>query len=354
MQATAPPTLPQLPKVDGNTLMPFLAVNAWVKAATHCRFDITPLFHAAGVDFQAGRIPTIRKAALVQLMQQCVVRAAPHYHFPVILGEYFAFDHLPALETFLATSPTLRQAVPALHWANIVMPTMSLKLEENGATSALLLEVDLPGASNEVKGYFVESVLASISKVVRLALGPTHLIHHIEVRHQPSPLFLATLPGFIAPIRTGQARDAGVFASRLLDTPLPGASPGLHEQAQAVLEQELAEPSAQLLHEQVTRMLRQQPALLAQGLDEVASQLGLHPRTLQRRLQDTGHAFASILSACRQQLASEALMGTRCDMEALSARLGFADRHSFTRAFKRWTGVSPTAWRRQQRATPPQ
>lgn len=352
LHTTSASALPAAEVAD-NAPIPFVAVNAWVKAATHCRFDITPLFHAAGVDFHAGRIPTIRKTALVQLMQHCVARATPHHHYPVILGEYFAFDHLPALETFLATSPTLRHAVPALHWASMVMPILSMRVEEHGATSALLLEVDLPGAPESVKGYFVESVLASISKIVRLALGPTRLVHHIEVRHQPSPLFLAMLPGFIAPIRTGQARDAGVFATRLLDMPLPGASPGLHEQAQAVLEQELADPALQPLHERVSQLLRQQPALLAQGLDEVALQLGLHPRTLQRRLQDTGHAFASLLSACRLQLASEALLTGRCDMEALSSSLGFADRHSFTRAFKRWTGVSPTAWRRQQRTAHP-
>jgi AraC-like DNA-binding protein len=37
-------------------------------------------------------------------------------------------------------------------------------------------------------------------------------------------------------------------------------------------------------------------------------------------------------------------------MESLSADLGFSDRHSFTRAFKRWTGLSPSAFKRQQLA----
>jgi len=51
-------------------------------------------------------------------------------------------------------------------------------------------------------------------------------------------------------------------------------------------------------------------------------------------------------------MAQSALREPRCHIETLSTELGFADRHSFTRAFKRWTGLSPSAFRRSQGTLP--
>lgn len=335
-------------RASGQDVIPFVAANAWIKAAMHCRFNIDPLFKEAGIDLSASNVSMIRRSALIHLMAQCVERAAPGHYFPLVMGEHFAFDHLPALETFLATSPTLRHTLPALQWASMTMPNLSLRVEEHGATSALLLElVDVPESVDAVRGYFVEAVFAAISKIVRLALGQTGLIHHIEMRHQPHPLFMALTAGFPAPIRTQQSRDAAVFATRLLDMPLPGASPGLHQRAQELVRQQLP-VSEEALDKQLERAFRQQPALLGQGLERMADRLGLHPRTLQRRLRDAGQQFTDIQAQSRLHMAQSGLRASHCDIESLSAQLGFADRHSFTRAFKRWTGLSPSAWRRQQ------
>lgn len=351
MTRSAPPAASALPpsavSQNGNDVIPFVGANAWIKAAMHCRFNIDPFFSEAELDLNAGSIALIRKSALLKLMRQCVEAAAPNFHFPLVMGEHFAFDHLPALETFLATSPTMRHALPALQWAGMTMPNLSLRIEENGPTSALVLDIDIPEPLAKMRGYFVEAVFAAISKIVRLALGQSNLIHHIEMRHQPDPRFMSATSTYPAPIRICQARDAAVFATRLLDMPLPGASPGLHQRAQELVRQQLP-VSDETLDKQLERAFRQYPALLGQGLDRMADRLGLHPRTLQRRLREEGQQFTDIQTQCRLDMASAGLLGAQCDIETLSAQLGFADRHSFTRAFKRWTGMSPSAWRRHQ------
>ncbi|RZI86646.1 MAG: AraC family transcriptional regulator [Rubrivivax sp.] len=324
--------------------MPFVAVNAWIKAATRCRFNIDPLFSEAGVDLGAHHVSVIRRDALARLMRRCVDLAAPEHHFPLVLGELFAFDHLPALETFLATSPTLRHALPALQWTGMTMPNMSLRVEEQGPQSLLLLDIDLLEKDPVVRGYFVESVVAAISKIVRLAVGQTDLVEYIDLQHQPNALFLANASTLLAPIRTGQARDAAVFATRLLDMPLPGAAPGLHQRAQDLLNQQLPVTGSGLVG-QIEQQFRQSPALLCLGIERMAERLDIHPRTLQRRLRDEGQAYSDIQSRCRLDLAKAALRGPQCHIESLSTELGFADRHSFTRAFKRWTGLSPSAFR---------
>jgi AraC-like DNA-binding protein len=341
------PNSAQATRHAGSELVPFVAAHAWIKAATHCRFNIAPLFEAAGVSLNASKVAMIRQSALRELMAQCVQAAAPDHYFPMIMGELFAFDHLPALETFLATSPTLRHALPALQWAGMTIPSISMHVQEDGAQAALLLNVDMPSSEQAMRGYFVEAVFVAISKIVRLAMGPTDLIQHVDMRHQPSALFMRLTASFPAPIRVGQARDAAIFSTRLLDMPLPGASPGLHQRAQELIRQQLPMDTQGLLP-LIERHFRLTPALLGQGIDRMAERLSLHPRTLQRHLQKQGHQFTDIQARSRLDMACSALAARQCDIESLSADLGFADRHSFTRAFKRWTRLSPSAWRRQQ------
>ena len=333
----------------GDTL-PFVGTTTWVKAAMHCRFNIAPLFKAAGLDTQ-GPAPQIRTEALVGLMRDCVAAAAPPLHFPLVVGELFAFDRLPELDTFVATSPTLRHALPALDWVRLLLPTLHLRIEESGPQAALLVEADLPTDDERLKGFFVECVFATINRIARLALGDTALAEGLYLRHDPGAALAACERQFKVPVHIKQARNALVFPTRMLDTPLPGAMPGLHEQAQSAIAQQLPAPAGDTLVGAIEHALMASPALLGQGIERMAERFKLHPRTLQRRLRDEGQVFADIQSRCRFQLAVNALKAEATDIETLSERLGFADRHSFTRAFKRWTGLTPSEFRQRERGT---
>ncbi|MGH8631891.1 MAG: helix-turn-helix transcriptional regulator, partial [Burkholderiales bacterium] len=90
-----------------------------------------------------------------------------------------------------------------------------------------------------------------------------------------------------------------------------------------------------------------EPRLLGQGIEVLALRLELHPRTLQRRLRDEGQAFGELQDRVRYRLAQKALQDPALDLETISERLGFSDRRSFTRAFTRWAGVSPSEYRRK-------
>ena len=329
----------------------FAAANSWVRAARQCRFNIDALFHSAGVDVDPTGVPRIRRGALVKLMQQCVLQAAPQSHFPLVMGDLFAFDHLPALETFLATSPSLRQALPALNWVGKALSSVSLRVEEGPELSALIVDVDMPASNPRVKGYFIEAVLAGINKFVRLGIGDSAEVLYAEIAHDPGPQRLACEAQFKIPVRINQARNAVVFKTDLLDRPLPGSVPGMHQRAHQLIEQQLPAQEPDSVTARLEAFFRRQPELLGQGIERMADKLGLHPRTLQRRLNAEGQLFADIQGRCRYDIAVTALKEGRTDIEDLSEQLGFSDRHSFTRAFKRWTGLAPSDFRRQHLAT---
>lgn len=81
------------------------------------------------------------------------------------------------------------------------------------------------------------------------------------------------------------------------------------------------------------------------GLDQVADALGQSASTLRRNLLREDTSFQSILDAVRRQRAMSLLRQTELTLEDISSALGFSAPSVFSRAFKGWTGLSPSAYR---------
>jgi AraC-like DNA-binding protein len=79
---------------------------------------------------------------------------------------------------------------------------------------------------------------------------------------------------------------------------------------------------------------------------QVARSLGFSQRSLQRILERNGTSYARVLSETRRELACGYLCERRHSVSDIASCLGFSDASSFARAFKRWTGTSPSQYRR--------
>ena len=92
---------------------------------------------------------------------------------------------------------------------------------------------------------------------------------------------------------------------------------------------------------------------LAQGRADAARMavlLGVSERTLQRRLTELGRSFSDVVEDFRREEAARLLASPGMHLVEVAGRLGYAEQTSFTRAFRRWTGTTPGAWRAAQRA----
>jgi AraC-like DNA-binding protein len=85
------------------------------------------------------------------------------------------------------------------------------------------------------------------------------------------------------------------------------------------------------------------------GAGAVAARLGISQQTLYRRLKAEGATFEGVRAALRRKLAVHYLHEEKLSAKEAGYRLGFSDPAAFSRAFKRWTGESPTAFRQSQR-----
>lgn len=82
------------------------------------------------------------------------------------------------------------------------------------------------------------------------------------------------------------------------------------------------------------------------SIDSIADDLNLSKRTLQRRLQQHGISFAELRDKVRFHFAIGYLVSEQTSIDRISSTLDFSDRTSFTNAFKRWTGLSPSTFRK--------
>jgi AraC-like DNA-binding protein len=77
----------------------------------------------------------------------------------------------------------------------------------------------------------------------------------------------------------------------------------------------------------------------------VAQLFALPRRTLNRRLEEQGYTFQGLVNEVRYEIARQLLEDTRMSMGQIAAALDYGDASAFTRAFRRWSGQTPTAWR---------
>lgn len=151
-----------------------------------------------------------------------------------------------------------------------------------------------------------------------------------------------------APTAFGQAQASIVFPKALVERPVRRNSSHLAELLDQPFERLLVlnfEDSSwsSKVSQGIQRHLPHLP-----GLPELAQELGIAPYTLQRRLAQEGLSYLAIKNQVKRDLAIELLVHSRQSIESISAQLGFSETSPFTRTFKDWTGVAPSAYRKQQ------
>jgi AraC-like DNA-binding protein len=77
----------------------------------------------------------------------------------------------------------------------------------------------------------------------------------------------------------------------------------------------------------------------------IARLFSMHRRTLSRHLRTEGRAFRQLANEIRFEIACELLEGTDMALSQISAVLKYSEPSAFTRAFRRWSGLSPSVWR---------
>lgn len=151
---------------------------------------------------------------------------------------------------------------------------------------------------------------------------------------------------FGCPATFEENENAIVFARADLDRPFVTYNAELAAALAPQLEAELAEArSSAALGDRVKGILKRQLAGRRPEIGEVARELRLSARTLQRRLAEDGASFQQLIQEARRELARHYLLHSTLELNETAYLLGYEDAHSFFRAFHDWEGSPPGEWR---------
>ena len=150
---------------------------------------------------------------------------------------------------------------------------------------------------------------------------------------------------FRAALHFDSDESAIVFEQHWLALPMPPASAEFRQQVAA----EVRARRSVILQDfpaTVRRVLRKQLILGPRSMGDIAALLGVHRRTLDRRLQRHGVTYGQLLEAVKRDVARQLLSDTRLQVQQIAESLHFSSAANFATAFRRWTGQTPTQYRR--------
>jgi len=155
---------------------------------------------------------------------------------------------------------------------------------------------------------------------------------------------------FKCPLAFDQSRDEIVIRAAELDLPIPLANPKVLEPLEAIVQNLLGQlyPS-DTWAEQVTHRVSN---LLVDGqkptLGVIAKEMAVSPRHLQKKLKSEKVTYQSLVDQVREKMALSYLKQPNMNLFDTAFLLGFSDQSAFNHAFKRWTGMTPKEFRRQE------
>lgn len=193
-----------------------------------------------------------------------------------------------------------------------------------------------------------ELSIAKMMNFTRILLGNRAWTPHAIYFEHPEPRDSSEQRRvFGAPVYFSQPCNAMVAPRELLSQRLAGDDQARLEQLRHLAES-LAAPSAPadellaLVRQQILRRLRAGSV----SIQAVAAALDLSERTLQRRLGESGVTFNELVEGMRLELSRRYLRQDHLSLTEIGYLLGYSELSAFSRAFRRWTGISPIEFRR--------
>jgi AraC-like DNA-binding protein len=321
-------------------------LGTWVKAicraleAAGC--DSAALLGEAGFDLKSLDDPNTRcPLTHTARLWRVAVAATDDPAFGIKVASHIKQTTFHALSYGLSASSTLKEAFERVQrYCHVASDAVEYEFSRSGQEYHFVIE---PAAG--VADESVDALVAAYLRMCRSLMGHDYSPLRVEFR-RVRPAKIENFQGLLrAPLHFGAARTRLVFDCDAIERPLDGGNPELARQHDAIALEYLAQIERDNIQWRVREVLTQRLSKGEPSQEDVAELLNMSARTLQRKLSDCGVTYREILDETRRVLALAYLSAPKHSVSEVTYLLGFSAGSSFTRAFRRWTGQSPSGWR---------
>lgn len=311
--------------------------------------DPEPIFEAAGLSTEQFTQPENEISFVLgsKLLEGCV-EATGCDHFGLMIGERTTTSSLGVTGFMMRFAPNIRTALKAL--------IDHLELHDKGGAPTLAIDGDVVQL-----GYFVyQPGTCAIDCIYDLSLNfICNIMRDLCGQHwNPGNIYFSReTPNNIRPYKKifrghlnfNAAGNYIEFPSHWLDYPIASADSELFSYLEKDAKK-LHSPSRSTTLNSFHRVLLQAMVKRKCSAEYVAKQLGMHQRTLNRKLHEMDTTFSKELEHLRFEVAKQMLTNRELSINEIALYLCYSDQAAFSRAFKRWSSVAPSEWNHEHQA----
>lgn len=268
-------------------------------------------------------------------------------NFGLRLAKWQGLEILGAVAVIARNSETILDALTAIAtYLHTHCPALSLSLIGSGNEGTLQLDYRISELSlNQLRQSYELSMANGVS-ILHMLLGNNSNPEAVFFMHGRVGSLESYREHFNCAVKFQQDWCGLQLPAHIVASKLDHADPQTLHYAIKYLQKDTSTISSSL-SERIRKMIRR---LLATGqcnANNIASDLAMHPRTLQRRLVHEQTRFEQLLDDERRLMAEGYLRESRFQMIQIAGLLGYTEQSTFTRACKRWFGMTPKKYRDQ-------
>ncbi|MFQ7901462.1 AraC family transcriptional regulator [Stutzerimonas degradans] len=308
--------------------------------------DAERVLGVSGIDAQLLQHPTLSLALpnYCQVLEEAA-RQSGCDNFGLYYGQQFKPQALGLLGYIGLCSATVEQALINFARAFPLHQRNSLiRLVDDG--ECYRFDYQVRHGAILCRRQDAELTLGMARNLIRHVLGSQWAPRAVHFEHPRPADWHEHSKVFDAPVYFEQPYNSLLIPKAGLNRPMPGSDPILLMVMQDSLRQlSLAGGEEPDVVDDARAQIRQRLMLGEPGLDDIAEQMGMSSWSLQRRLREEGLSFSALVDKQRQELATYYLRQQQLPISELAPLLGYSETSAFSRAFRRWFGVSPRQWR---------
>lgn len=320
-----------------------------VVAAVGNAIDGAAFLRGAGIDPDGAWDPKVMipDSAYYDLLER-IAAGVDVTDLPLQVGASMRLDEYGALGLAFKAATTLGASYARIErYARLWTSVVEYELRPDPRGTLFILHRE--GARRLGMRLSNEATLASAISIARQVSATPVAPREVLIRH-PAPRSVTSHDAwFGSPVRFGADLDAILFSHETLTQPNILGDVGISRYLATHLDRELSE-----IADEAPLVTRTKDAI-AQALSEgapkmaaIARDLGLSARSFHRRLSEHGMSFQTLTEETRRDLAKGLLREEHHSLAEIAFLTGFAEQSSFTRAFKRWVGMTPASYRKER------